>query len=122
MGRRFFQPWKKDLDLEWRANASRNVTDAILDMHRRLSQTAGGRLYIPLYWRLFKGMISVHPLGGCAMGDSAATGVVDHTGAVFGYPNLYVSDGATLPSPVGRNPSMTIGAIGERVAALMLRD
>jgi len=40
---------------------------------------------------------------------------------VFGHPNLYVSDGAMLPGAVGRNPSMTIGAMGERVAALMLQ-
>lgn len=121
LGRRMLKPWKKDLDLKWRVDASRDVADAILAVHKQLSQSAGGRLYIPLYWRLFKGMISVHPLGGARVGTSAESGVVDHAGEVFGHPNLFVSDGASLPAPVGRNPSMTIGAIGERVAALMLQ-
>jgi len=114
-------PWRKKLDLDWDIQASRGVAEAILDMHKRLSETAGGRLYIPLYWRLLKGMVSVHPLGGASVGTSRDDGVVDHRGEVFGHPNLYVSDGAMLPGAVGRNPSMTIGAMGERVAALMLQ-
>ena len=122
MRRRLLAPWKKDIDLKWRVDASRGLVDAIVEMHKRLSEAAGGRIYVPLYWRLFKGMISVHPLGGSAMGRSAADGVVDHSGAVFGHDNLFVSDGAILPKAVGRNPSMTIGALGERVADLMMRN
>jgi cholesterol oxidase len=55
------------------------------------------------------------------MGRSSEDGVVDHRGAVFGYENLYVADGALLPAPTGRNPSMTIAALAERVADLMTR-
>jgi len=55
------------------------------------------------------------------MGESATTGVVDHRGEVFGYPNLYVADGAILSAPTGRNPSMTIAALAERVAAMMVQ-
>jgi len=63
----------------------------------------------------------VHPLGGCRMSESATTGVVDHRGEVFGSPNLYVADGAILSAPTGRNPSMTIAALAERVAAMMVQ-
>ena len=122
MGRRLLAPWKKDITLKWQVAKSRGVTDAIVEMHRRLSEAAGGKIYVPLYWRLLKGMVSVHPLGGCAMGRNAEEGVVDHSGAVFGHDNLFVADGAILPTAVGRNPSMTIGALGERVADLMLRN
>lgn len=118
---RAYAPWSKKLDLDWDVGGSRGLVDAILDMHKRLSKVAGGELYIPLYWRLLKGMVTVHPLGGASMGTSRDNGVVDHTGQVFGHPNLYVADGAMLPGAVGRNPSMTIGALGERVAALMLQ-
>ena len=51
------------------------------------------------------------------MGATAKTAVVDHLGQVFGYPNLRVVDGAILPSSVGRNPSHTIAALAERMAA-----
>lgn len=122
LSRRKLLPWKKDINLKWKVAASRGVADAILGMHQSLSEAAGGRLYVSMYWRLLKGMISVHPLGGCAMGRSAEDGVVDHTGEVFGHDNLFVADGAILPTPIGRNPSMTIGALGERVANLMLQS
>ncbi len=119
--RRRLAPQKKDISLKWRVDASLDVDHAILGMHKRLSEAVGGRLYVPFYWRLLKGMLSVHPLGGCAMGSSAFDGVVDHSGAVFGYENLFVSDGAIVPTAIGRNPSMTIGALGERVADLMMQ-
>ena len=50
-------------------------------------------------------------------GRNPQTGVVDHLGQVFGYPNLRVVDGSILPSSVGRNPSHTIAALAERIAA-----
>ena len=51
------------------------------------------------------------------MGTSAATGVVDHLGRVHGHPNLIVADGAIVPTPTVRNPSHTIAALAERIAA-----
>jgi cholesterol oxidase len=67
-------------------------------------------------------LMSAHPLGGAAMADSAADGVVDHAGRVFGYPRLYVADGSMLPTAPGVPPSMTIAALAERNAELMLQE
>lgn len=56
-----------------------------------------------------------HPLGGCAMADSPASGVVDQHGRVFGYEDgLRVLDGAIVPTALGVNPSKTITALAER--------
>jgi cholesterol oxidase len=63
--------------------------------------------------------VTPHPLGGCNMGTSAADGVVDHRGAVFGYAGLYVVDGAIVPRALGLNPSRTIAALAERCMTLM---
>ncbi|MFO7564305.1 MAG: GMC oxidoreductase [Enhygromyxa sp.] len=63
---------------------------------------------------------SVHPLGGAGIGNHAGDGVVDHRGAVFGYPGLYIADGSLYPRAPGIPPSMTIAALAERQAALML--
>ena len=67
-------------------------------------------------------LLSAHPLGGAAMADSAATGVVAHTGEVFGEPRLYVSDGAVLPRAPGVPPSLTIAALAERTADLVIQE
>ena len=53
------------------------------------------------------------------MGSSAADGVVDHRGRVFGHEGLFVADGAIIPRALGVNPSRTIGALAERIASLM---
>ena len=53
------------------------------------------------------------------MGSRIQDGVVDHKGEVFGYPKLYVADGAIIPKAIGLNPSKTIAALAERIAHLM---
>jgi cholesterol oxidase len=66
------------------------------------------------------GIASVHPVGGAAIGRHAGDGVVDHRGEVFGHPNLYIADGSLYPRSPGVPPSLTIAALAERQAALML--
>ena len=96
------------------------MIDTIIGMHKKLAAATGGQPIVPPTWSLGKTLITPHPLGGCGMANSAAAGVVDHTGAVFNYPNLYVCDGAVFPTPVGVNPSRTIGALAERTARLIV--
>ena len=67
-------------------------------------------------------VLTVHPLGGCAMADSAATGVVDQWGQVFSgdadnhvvHEGLVVLDGSIIPSSLGANPALTIAALALR--------
>ena len=64
-------------------------------------------------WDLGK-TITVHPLGGCPMGKTAKTGVVNEFGEVHGFGNLFIADGSVLPAAVGPNPSLTIAALSDR--------
>ncbi len=70
--------------------------------------------------------ISAHPLGGCAMGDSVDCGVTDDCGRVWSadtgcaHPGLYVVDGALVPTSLAVNPSLTIAALAERAAEMLL--
>ncbi|MBL0141829.1 MAG: GMC family oxidoreductase [Betaproteobacteria bacterium] len=56
---------------------------------------------------------TAHILGGAVIGRDAACGVVDGRNRVFGYENLLVCDGSTVPANPGVNPSLTITAISE---------
>jgi cholesterol oxidase len=58
---------------------------------------------------------TAHILGGATMGRSAAEGVCDAQGRVFGYEGLYVADGSLVPANLGVNPSLTIAALSEHV-------
>ncbi len=59
-----------------------------------------------------------HLIGGCVIGDSPATGVVDPYHRLFGYDGLHVVDGSTVSVNLGVNPSLTITAQAERAMAL----
>jgi cholesterol oxidase len=76
-----------------------------------------GGTYAPLVtWNLAHRVLSVHPLGGCSLSDTPATGVVSPHGEVHGYPGLYVADGSVIPSSIGFHPVMTIAAVAEHTA------
>jgi cholesterol oxidase len=83
----------------------------------------------PLWaWTNGRSLITVHPLGGCVMADNATKGVVDHKCRVFDptgdgvHEGLYVADGSVVPLALDVNPLLTISAIAERAAALMIED
>jgi choline dehydrogenase-like flavoprotein len=59
---------------------------------------------------------TAHQTGSARMADRVEDGVVDAAGEVFGYPGLYVSDGAAIPSSLAVNTSLTILANAERIA------
>jgi cholesterol oxidase len=61
-----------------------------------------------------------HNLGGVPMGETAADGVVDHLGRVFGVDDLVVLDGSIIPVAMGPNPALTILALAERALPHLL--
>lgn len=77
-------------------------------------------------------LVSVHPLGGCAMADDVHRGVVDDCGRVFDparsgrerpwHEGLAVLDGAILCSALGTNPGLTIAAVALRAVRELRRD
>ncbi|MBB3178362.1 GMC oxidoreductase [Variovorax sp. Sphag1AA] len=113
-------------------------SDTSFDKHQEVLDTlvakngAGARVLPNPVWRPLPGMLerlygaargpvlTVHPLGGCPMGDHAAMGVVDEFGRVFDgdskrvHGGLVVLDGAIVPTSLGINPSLTIAMLARR--------
>jgi cholesterol oxidase len=118
--RRFWLFGKLRLTLDYDISRSKAVVQAMIDRHKTLSKATGGHPLVPPTWTLLNYLITPHPLGGCNMGTSGENGVVDHRGAVFGYPGLYVMDGSIVPRALGLNPSRTIAALAERCMQVML--
>ncbi len=83
----------------------------------QFSDETDGMPFSLLTETLFNIPTTAHILGGCCMGDSAQTGVIDANHEVFGYPGLYVMDGASISANPGVNPSLTITALTERAVA-----
>jgi cholesterol oxidase len=81
----------------------------------------------PVWSRLLRNsLVTVHPLGGCSMGDAGQHGVVNHRGEVFAgpeqdvHPGLVVLDGSIIPRSLGVNPLLTISGLAERACASLL--
>ncbi len=67
---------------------------------------------------LFDIPLTAHFIGGCVIGDSPDTGVIDPYHRLYGHPGLHVVDGSTISANLGVNPSLTITAQAERAMAL----
>ena len=116
--------------IKWEGLKESPYRKMVFKEFERLAAAHGGR-YKRL--KLFgDNLVTVHPLGGCGMSDSPDCGAVNHLGQVYdgargGYQNcqtgeaavhqgLYVADASVIPTALGVNPYMTIGALAERTA------
>jgi cholesterol oxidase len=121
--------------IRWDKLQNLPVFDTQVEALAGLTKSTGGRVIPNPVWKLlpaelswlFKGqrgpLTTVHPLGGCTMGDTGDTGVVDHIGRVFSsgissvvHDGLVVLDGSIVPTALGTNPSLTISAVALRAA------
>ncbi|MFP2959009.1 GMC family oxidoreductase N-terminal domain-containing protein [Myxococcus sp. 1LA] len=114
--------------VDWPDAGRQAVFTRVDERLRRATEALGGTFVRNPLWNKLTGheLLCTHPLGGCAMGERAEEGVVDHEGRVFAeaegtavHEGLYVSDGSVIPRPLGINPLLTISAVAERTVALM---
>jgi cholesterol oxidase len=120
--------------IEWRNGPQQRVFQRIEEALKTATHATGGTyLRNPVSEKVLGGnLMTVHPLGGCTMGESRTSGVVNHKGQVFDasagdapdavHTGLYVCDGAVIPCPLGIHPLLTITALAERAMILLARD
>jgi len=93
------------LSLNWSRDANANAHQGLVHTMEKMISVGGGELVD------ISTLGTWHPLGGVAMGIACS-----FEGEVYGAPNLFVVDGATIPGSTGAaNPSLTIGANAERI-------
>ena len=112
----------REIHLNWDPTDSLPLYNDIIAALREMSQQLNGRYANPRGYNpeTGTGLTTAHPLGGCVMGDTIDSGVVNPQGEVYGVPGLFVADGAIIPSALAVNPSFTISALAERVAFWMI--
>lgn len=134
------------IDIVWPQARELPLFDAQLHQIDTLARAAGygGRSFANPVWRFLPadmarmlGMrkgppVTVHPLGGCPMGDSATSGVVDDCGRVYDagsadaaapfHDGLLVLDGAVVPCALAINPALTIAALALRAVRALRTD
>ncbi|NOJ79556.1 GMC oxidoreductase [Myxococcus xanthus] len=101
------------LDIDWRMHGSREYFGRVRKSMEDIADALEAKMvHNPLSY--LSRVITVHPLGGCPIGQTPADGVVNAHGEAFHYPGLYVADGSVMPGPTGPNPSLTIAALADR--------
>jgi len=119
------------LRIRWPGVGDQPIFQKAADMLEQVSEALGGRfLHDPVWGKfLHHHLVTVHPMGGCIMGDDVEHGVVNHKSQVFDgrrrdgvHEGLYVCDGSVVPRSLGVNPLLTISALAERSCCLIAEE
>ncbi|CAB4385335.1 unnamed protein product [Rhizophagus irregularis] len=114
-------------------NKGVGASDTVKKLNKVLEEATlkakGTYIPSPLWTKpLGRGLVTVHPIGGCNMGKDGKFGVINHKGQVFignskdVHEGLYVCDGAIIPTALGVNPFFTICALAERICEYAAKD
>ena len=122
---------ERGLRISWPGVGKEPIFETLNDRMKSATAALGGTYVKNPIWTDALGdtLLSVHPLGGCAMADDASRGVTNHKGQVFAgregtavHDGLYVADGSIIPLSIGVNPLLTIAALAERIVAIMAEE
>ena len=92
----------------------RQMREQIESRGRSILEASGAR-------EIFVSHGNDHTMGGCRMGDDAASSVVDRNLKAHDHPNLYICDASVFPTSAGAQPSQTIMALATRLAEHLAR-
>jgi cholesterol oxidase len=118
--RSWWWPWRRQLATR-RAPGSPSPAfiPQATQIAQKIAELSGGQAICPVLESVGDLAVTAHILGGAVVADDPRDGVIDARHEVFGYPGLYVVDGAAVPANLGVNPSLTITAMAERAMSLM---
>lgn len=73
-----------------------------------------------LAWSGSGNQLSAHPLASCRIGDDPTLSACDDRHELRGSPGIFVTDGASVPTSLTVNPSLTIAALAERATSAVI--
>lgn len=118
----------KAAKISWPNAGKKSLFRAINDKLTEHTTVLGGSFVENPIWEftLSRTLVTVHPLGGCPMGDDPTTAATNHLGQVFDqqgqlHSGLLVADASIVPTAVGVNPFLTISALAERIAEELIK-
>jgi choline dehydrogenase-like flavoprotein len=95
-----------------RLTAAEATPEGLDAFARELAKRAASRAPVALF--------SAHQMGTARMGATAADGVIDPDGRVYGVEGLLVADASAFPSASGVNPMLTIMALAHRAVSALI--
>ena len=122
---------KDRIRIDWPGIGKLPIFKKVQTRVREAIAQLGGNFVPSPTWNKIMGhdLITVHPLGGCIMAETAEKGVVNHKGQVFAgstgtavHEGLYICDGSIIPRSLGVNPLLTISALSERNCYHLAKD
>ncbi len=114
-GRPWWAPWRRTLRSLAPQGAPPSFIPEANEAATSMAAAADGIACTAFSEVLLNRPLTAHLLGGLPMGASAADGVADKHGRLFGHEGLYVTDGSIVSANLGVNPSLTITALAEHI-------
>jgi len=103
-----------DIDCAWGENEDKMTTDAI-EQGKAMLEAAGVKVTFAFDNHQAPGL-AIHEMGTARMGRDPKTSVLNPWNQVWGCPNVFVTDGASMTSSACQNPSLTYMALTARAA------
>ena len=117
--RRWWWPFSHTITTDAEGSKVPRYIPAANDAAKRIAEKLDGVPVSSVTEVLLDIPTTAHILGGCAMGTTVDTGVIDTRNQVHGYSGLYVIDGSMIGGNLGVNPSLTITAMAERAMSFI---
>ena len=75
----------KNVSIKWEKVGNQENFSQVNEMLKKITTTLDGKYIMNPMWshKVGKSLITVHPLGGCSMGENGELGVVNHKGQVY---------------------------------------
>ncbi|MER5885479.1 GMC oxidoreductase [Streptomyces sp. NPDC001941] len=108
------------VDLNWQTAWKQPSIDMAKSIFDKINAKEGTIYRTDLFgtYKIWGDHLTYHPLGGAILNKAT-----DNYGRLYGYPGLYVIDGALIPGNTSVNPFVTITALAERnIENIIARD